>query len=177
MASTYIAHAPEVLWSTATKVSLSLFNGAGSGVILRVRRIWVVNSQLTGVTGVLCPYTINRITTDTSGGTPTTITPVKYDTNNANLPAQVTCKTANTTNGTAILLKTMVFSSDEPVVGTFSMDELEVFYSLNCVWDIAYGNSTNEKPLTLNEGQGISIYQAAITSATGRAEFAIEFTT
>lgn len=175
MAATYIATATAVTWSTAIKVLFSMFNGVGSGKIIKIRRIWVLNAQTAAVTGILETYTISRITTDSSGGTPATITPVKYDTASAAVPAQIVCRSGNTTNGTATTLRTLSFSGDEPAVGSFTWDEFECLIPLNCVWEVGYGN-TSMQPLTLREGQGLSIHQAAIASSVGNIDINVEFT-
>lgn len=174
MAQTYMVSATGVGWSTANKVLFSLYNGSGSGRIVRISRIWVVNNQITAVTGVLENFSLFKLTTDTSGGTPTTLTPVKLDSINEDIPAQIVCRTNNTTNGTGVLLRRYYFSGDEPAVGTFSWDELETFFSLNCIWDVGYGNSQVQK-LTLREGEGISLYQAAIASSVGNIDIFVEF--
>lgn len=174
MAATYHAVVTASTWSTAIKVHLGIFNGAGSGKIVKIKRIWVLNAQTAAATGILETFSIYRTTTQSSGGS-TTITPVKCDTNSADVPAQITFRAADTANGTATLLRTFQFSGDEPAVGTFSWDEMEAMVPLNCVWDVGYGNSTMQ-PLTLREGQGVTIAQAAIASSAGNIDVNIEFT-
>lgn len=175
MGQTYIAMATAVAWSTGNKVLISLFNGAGSGRIVRIRRIWVNSNRATTNTGILQQYSMFRLTTDTNTGTPTTITPVKVDTNSENLPAAIVTRTNNTVNGTATLIRRFYFSGDEAAAGTLSLDELQTIASLNIIWDVGYGNS-NVQPLTLREGQGFSLYQAGLASSTGDIDIAVEFT-
>lgn len=175
MGQTYLATATAVAWSTANKVLLSLFNGSGSGRIVRIRRIWVLGNRVTTNTGILQQYSLYKLTTDTNTGTPTTITPVKVDTNSENLPAAIVCRTANTVNGTATLLRRFYWSGDEASAGALTLDELQAVPSLNCIWDVGYGNP-DVQPLTLREGEGISLYQAALASSTGDVDITIEFT-
>ena len=175
MAATYTALATAVAWSTSNKVFFSIFNGSGSGKVLKVRRVWIINAQASAATGILQTFGLYKITTDTSGGTPTTITPVKHDTNSSDVPAQVTIKTNNTTNGTSSLLYTQQYSGDEAAVGTFTWDEFEVFPNLSLFWDVGYG-TTSMQPLTLREGQGFSVYNAAVASSAGNIDIHMEFT-
>lgn len=176
MAATYIATVTGAIWASSDSVYLSLFNGAGSGKIIYIKRIWFLSCQTAAVTGLLQTYHLYKITTNTSGGAPVTVVPVKYDTNSPNLPAQITCKKENTTNGTATLLRTMRFSGDEPAVGTFSLDELQTIVPLNVIWDVGYGNSSVQ-PLTLREGEGVSIYSFFMASQAGNFDVQIEFIT
>lgn len=174
MAQTYIVCATGVGWSTSTKVLFSLFNGSGSGRIVRISRIWVLNNQITAVTGILENYYLYKLTGNVSGGTPTILTPIKLDSSNENIPSQIVCATGNTTNGSGDILMRYFFSGDEPAVGTFSMDELEQLISLNCIWNLGYGNSNIQK-LTIREGEGISLYQTAIASSVGTIDIFVEF--
>lgn len=175
MAATYIATATAVTWSTSNKVFFSIFNGSGSGKIVKIKRVWVLNAQASAATGIVQTFGLYKITTDTSGGSPTTITATKYDTNSADVPAQITIKTANTTNGTSSLLYQQIFSGDEPAVSTFTMDELEAIPNLMLVWDVGYGN-TSIQPLTLRADQGFSIYNAGVASSAGNIDINVEFT-
>lgn len=174
MAATYIATATAVTWSTSNKVFFSIFNGSGSGKVIKIKRVWILNAQASAATGILQTFGLYKITTDTSGGTPTTITATKYDTNSADVPAQITIKSANTTNGTSSLLYTQIYSGDESAVSTFSWDELEAIVDFGLVWDVGYGNS-QVQPLTLREGQGFSIYNAAVASSAGNIDINVEF--
>lgn len=176
MGQTYTACATAVAWSTAIKVLFSIFNGSGSGRIVRIRRAWILNNQLTGITGVLENYSIYKISTDTSGGSASTLTASKHDTLSENIPAAITIKTGNTSNGTAVLLRRNYFSGDEPATNTaLNLDKMEAIVPWNIVWDVGYGNS-NVQPLTLREGQGFSIVQPAIASSTGNIDIFVEFT-
>lgn len=176
MAATYTAVATGVTFSTTGKVLLQIFNASGSGVILKVYRIWLLNTQTAAVTGVLPPIELRRITAISTTGSPTTVTPSKHDTNSATLPAQVTVNYGNTSVTSTDVFRALIRSSDEPAVGTFSIDELSAIVPFNAIWDSGYG-STNIEPLVCREGQGIIVYNVGIASAAGFYDIIAEFTT
>lgn len=170
MASTFTAAAIGVTFAS-NKSMLGLFNGASSGRVLRVYRVWVLNNQTTAVTGVLTNWTLRR-TSAQSGGT--TITPTKHDTTSSNLPAQVLTATGGTVTLTSdTALRAWMWSNDEPSASSGTSDEFECLVPLNCVWD-STGDS-NIEPIVLREGQGISVHHAG-TSAVGIVDVFVEFT-
>lgn len=174
MAATFRAVATGVTWSTANKCMLKVFNAAGSGVVLRVYRVWVLNNQTAAVTGVLPPFTLTRTSTVGSGGT--AVTPVKHDTNSTNLPAQVTSSYADTVLPTIdATFRKAIFSSDEPAVGGMTTDEFEGIVPFNIFWDGGY-QDTNVEPIVLREGFGVMVYTLATTGGAGNADIIIEFT-
>jgi hypothetical protein len=171
MAATFSALATAVTWSTSAKTMLSLWNPAGSGKIIKVYRIWISSAQTAAVTGVIAPVQINRITAFTQA---TAITPIAYDTNDAALSTIVAGSATTVTSST--VFRRFQFSTDEPSVGTaVTSDEYQVLVPLSLHWDCGYGSSILE-PITCNEGQGVAIVTAGIASATGSADFRIEFT-
>lgn len=174
MAATWRAIATGVTWSTAAKCMLKVFNASGSGVVLRVYRIWVLNNQTAAVTGVLPPYTLVRTSTVGSGGT--VITPVALDTNSTALPAQVTAMSGDSSIGTIdATFRRAIHSSDEPAVGGMTLDEFEGIIPFNLLWDGGY-QDTNVEPITLREGFGVMVHNTLIASAAGNADIIIEFT-
>lgn len=149
----------------------SLFNGAGSGRVLRVYRVWILNNQTTAVTGVLTAFSLRR-TISQSGGT--ALTPTKHDTANSNLPAQVLAATgATVTNESSSDLRRFMWSNDEPAVSAASSDELECLVPLNCIWD-STGDDRIE-PIVLREGQGLTLQHTG-TSTVGLCDIFFEFT-
>lgn len=171
MAATFTAGGIGVTFGNA-KHMLSLFNGSGSGRILRVKRIWVLNNQTAGVTGVLTTWAIRRTSAQSSG---TSVTPTKHDTSSSALVAQVLCATgATVTNTGDVQLRTFVWSNDEPSASTGTSDEFECLVPLNCQWDSATGD-TDIEPIVLREGQGVTVQHSG-SSAVGIADIFIEFT-
>ncbi len=154
------------------KSMLGVFNGAGSGRIVRVKRVWVLNNQTTGVTGVLTTWRVQRTTTQSGG---TAQTPVKHDTSSETAPAQVLFATGPTvTLDTAGIFRQFAWSNDEPATGTGTWDELECLVPMTCVWDSATGDGDIE-PITLREGFGLSVHHSG-SSAVGVADVFVEYT-
>lgn len=178
MAATYTAIATAVAHSTAFKVYLQIFNTSTSGVTIKIYRIWLINAQ-TAVTGILItsPILLSGISAATSGGSPTTITPIKHDTNSATL-ANVTINSGNTTTGTVVnTFRSLKLSGDEPATGTFKIDNFYAMPNTSLFWDAGYGDSGIE-PLTLPAGSnsGIQITSAGTASAVGNIDVIVEFT-
>lgn len=179
MAATYTAIATGVTHSTSNKIYLQIFNQSTSGVTIKIYRIWLLNAQGANATGILLtsPIILAGISTAASVGSPTTITPIKHDTNSATL-SNVTINSGNTTNGTLVnSFRRMMFSTDEPATGTFKLDNLYAMPNLALFWDCGYGD-TNHEPLTLPSGSnsGIQIYSAGTASAAGNVDVIVEFT-
>ena len=170
MAQTYTVAAVGATFAN-NKSMLGLFNGAGSGRIIRVYRVWVLNNQTAGVTGVLTTWTMRRTTSQTGG---TAITPTKHDTASETAPAQCVFATGGTVGLSAdVALRAWVWSNDEPAVSSATSDEFETLVPLNCVWDST--GDANIEPLTLREGQGVSIHHSG-SSAVGLADVFVEYT-
>lgn len=168
MAETHTAAAIGATFAS-NKAMLGIFNGSGSGRVLRIYRVWVLNNQTAAVTGVLTTFSLRR-TTAQSGGT--TVTPVKHDTASATLAAQILAATGPTVTLSDIFRKFM-WSNDEPAASTGSSDEFETLVPLNCIWDST--GDTNIEPIVLREGQGIAVNHDG-SSAVGLCDVFIEFT-
>lgn len=170
MAATYTLAGIGVTFGNG-KHMLSLFNGVGSGKILRVYRAWMLNNQTSAVTGVLTTMALRR-TSAQSGGT--AITATKHDTTSAAIPAQVlSAAGATVTNTGDVQLRTWVWSNDEPSASSATSDELECLIPLNLVWDST--GSTDLEPIVLREGEGVTMHHSG-TTAVGVADFFLEFT-
>lgn len=170
MAQTYTVGAVGATFGN-NKSMLGIFNGAGSGRIVRVYRVWVLNNQTAGVTGVLTTWTMRRSSAQTGG---TAITPTKHDTASETAPAQCLFATGPTATLTSdVALRAWVWSNDEPAVSSATSDEFETLVPLNCVWDST--GDANIEPLVLREGQGVSIHHAG-SSAVGLCDVFVEYT-
>lgn len=170
MAQTYTLAAVGATFAS-NKSMLGLFNGSGSGRIIRIYRIWTLNNQTTGVTGVLTTWSLRK-TSVQSGGT--AIVPTKHDTNSENMPAAVACATGPTVTLTSdVELRRWMWSNDEPAVSSGTSDEFECLVPLNCVWDST--GDANIEPIVLRETQGISVHHAG-SSAVGLCDVFVEFT-
>ena len=171
MAQTYTAAITGATFGNGKSMA-SLFNGTGSGQILRLYRIWVLNNQTAAVTGVLTTFSIRR-TSAQSGGL--AVVPVKHDSNSANLDAAIACATGATVTNTASTtdLRRWMWSNDEPSVSSATSDEFECLVPLNCVWDST--GDANIEPLVIREGQGISVTHTG-TTTVGLCDIFLEFT-
>jgi hypothetical protein len=171
MAQTYTLGGIGVTFGNG-KHMLSVFNGSGSGRIIRVKRIWVLNNQTAGVTGVLTTFAIRRTSAQSAG---TSITPTKHDTSSETAPAQCLFATgATVTNTGDVELRRFMWSNDEPTASTGTSDEFECLVPLVCVWDSATGDTAIE-PITLREGQGCTVQHTG-TSTVGVCDIFIEYT-
>lgn len=171
MAQTYRAVVTGATFAS-NKSMLTIFNGSGSSRIVRVKRIWFLNNQTSGVTGVLTTMEIRRISASTGGTAGST---VKHDSNSENIPAQITITTGPTdTLSSDPALMRFMWSNDEPAVSSLVNDETEVIPVLACVFDSATGD-TDLEPLVLREGQGVCVRHTG-SSAVGVADAIIEFT-
>lgn len=168
MAQTYTLSATGITLA-ANKAILGVFNGSGSGRVVRVYRVWVLNNQVTAVTGVVGVLELRIITTGSGG---TAVSPVKHDSNNESFPAQIVAA-SNMSVTTENLIIRSFWSSDEPQAGTISVDEIQTVPAMNLVFDTAY-SGTNIEPIVLRENYGLALMN--ITSTVGIADVFFEVT-
>jgi hypothetical protein len=165
----------------ASKCMLGIFNGTGSGKVIRVYRIVMTNAQTTAVTGVNTLMYIQRLTTG-SGGLPVLI--MKHDSSSPTLPPQV--YSAFNMDFTATnYFRRFYWSSDEPVASDAqNIDEFQTVPSIATIWDSSGSYLvTTVEPIVCREGYGLAVIcgnaytaAAATTPPTGAADFFIEFT-
>lgn len=172
--SIYTATAPGVSF-VLNKCCIGIFNGIGSGKVIRLYRASMLNNQTVAVTGINNIFELQRFTTGSGG---LALVPVKHDTQAQSLPAQIVISTnMNYTRETTI--RAIPWSSDEPQAGFATTDEFQTLPTLNMVWDCSqsYINESWE-PLVLREGYGAGLVLASASSAAvvGSADFAFEFT-
>lgn len=104
------------------KSLLSVYNPAGSAVVLKLREYYVRNSQTTAVTGVAAQLEIHRFVMASAPTGGTAITPAQHDSNDS-LGAGVDCRTGGTITGeVAQALDIMRISSDEWGPGTLDQE-------------------------------------------------------
>jgi hypothetical protein len=169
MAQTWTAYYPSVLF-TAGKNMGAILN-AHAAEVLRIRRVGILNSQTAGVSGVVCQLELRRYT-GASLVAPTVIVPVAHDTTNV-LPASATYGYAGAPAGTSEILRRVVWSSDEPAIGTGSVDEIECFVPLNIIFDAGYGDTT-VLAMALRQNQMITVWN--VSGSVGLLDTWIEFT-
>jgi hypothetical protein len=149
----YVALVADSVFANS-KQHFSIFNGSGSGVIVRVQKLYITNMVETAVAGGIRRLDVKKISACSSG---TDITPLKQDSTNDDLPAQVLVKTTATVTEGAILFP-LVFPDDEMLLTQNSMSQ-QLYSGIN--W-IPEGFELQE--YTLNEDEGITIKQ--ITNST-----------
>lgn len=170
MAETHRVFAKDITFS-ANKCLASIFNGTGSGAVIRVYRIFIYNNQHIAVTGVLTNIEIRKLSASSGG---TTITPIKHDTANPTLNAAIICGTNQTVTPTDVFRR-IVWSTDEPSGNTtMTIDEYETIHPLCCVWSQGYGDTTMD-PIVIRENEGLGIINTG--GRVGQCDLVIEFTT
>lgn len=144
----YLQTATNSAVGSATNFHFDVFNASGSGVILKIRKLFL-QQAFVNQTGVAATFEIRRTSAVGTGGT--TLTAVKSDTLDANLPAQVTSRGNGTGGNTSAgLLCSVGMSGEETDIG----GRASMYYNM-----LAEGNET--KDVTLREGEGLSVCKTA----------------
>lgn len=153
----------------------SIYNGAASATTIKVWRIWASNRQTASVTGLVINVHLLRFTAAPSGGT--AITPVKYDSGNAALDANVSVlyNSTITLPTPIVLFGRVILSTDEYGIGSIGSDAWGFMSPLGLIWDCGYGSNGTIQPITLNAGEGLDLRNVR-TSAVGTYSMSMEFT-
>lgn len=171
MANIYTISAPGTLLYPVNRCVLGVYNGIGSGKIVRVYKIWALNNQTVAVTGIPLQFELRKLSTG-SGGTP--LAPIKHDSSSPSLPAQIVAS-QNMSYTSSNLLRRVPWSCDEPVSYTANtIDEIETVPSFNVWWECSY-TEANVQPLVLREGEGLGILQKTANTVSV-ADFFMEVT-
>lgn len=145
----YVTYAASYIGSAvgANKYHANLFNASGSGKLVKVLRV-ELQPQLTGlITGHSITFRALRSSTT---GTGTTGTIAKLDTNDGDVPAQVTVRGSLTAAPTV---------SDVLALGIVDTEESRP--GQKC---IVFDSRDGVGPIVLREGQGLAIQQDAYAS-------------
>lgn len=135
----------------ASQRLIDLFNASGSGKIVKVKKLFMQCNQA-AITGVGLQYDVKRTTAVGTGGT--TITSEKADTQNSDVPAQITARaraTGGATEGGILFPLGVDPEETRPGAGIMGM--------INWMPE-----GPNIQELVLREGEGILVKQ--ITSNT-----------
>lgn len=162
---TYYALADAVAFAQ-NKQMISLHNAAGSGVMVVLKKMFLINLAIASVTGVMLRQDVKRFTAVHTGGT--TVTPTTCDSTNPALPAGVTCKTGATVTDLTLLFP-LTFNNDE-VGATQAFPSTSLQAGIN--W-LPEGNEVQE--IRLREGEGITIKNITNT-VVGSFAYLIVFT-
>jgi hypothetical protein len=168
MAQTYTIFKADVTFAP-NKCLIGLYNGSGSGRIVRVYRVWALNNQITAVTGAITNLELRRLTAGSGG---TAITPFKHDTNDESFPAQIVVATNMTFTPTDLLTR-VLWSTDEPAINVLTIDELQITTPLCTLWDAGYADSSVE-PIVCREGYGVALTNIGAT--VGQVDVFMEVT-
>lgn len=171
MAATYTVAYLNVAYASA-KNMFAIYNGSGSGKIVKIRRIWMISSSSTA-TGTFGIMSLGRFSNAYTGGTGGTF--LKHDSNSASVPAQIVTAqnpTAVTING---LIRVIGRSGEEIVVSDNKLSAFGALVPLNCIYDAGYGDA-NVQPITLRETEGIVLQAGTGVQPTGSTSMYIELT-
>jgi hypothetical protein len=162
---TYYALADAVT-NAQNKQVISILNGAGSGKVVALKKLFIINTQLSTVTGVAVRSDVKRATAHSGGST---ITPQPADSLNAALPAQITVRSAATSVTEGALLFPLTYTNDE-VGATQAFPTAQLMAGLN--W---FPEGAEVQEVRLREGEGLTVKQ--ITNSTvGQFAWFIVFT-
>jgi hypothetical protein len=162
------------------KCMLGLFNGIGSGKVLRIYKVYVLNAQTAVLTGLNNILEIWRFSTG-SGGLAVQI--IKHDTQSPAPPSQIIASTGMSYTKNS-LLRRIIWSSDEPVSSDAAgIDEIQTLPAFCNLLDytMSYTNSTVE-PIILRPGYGIGVVLqgaynvGALATPVGSCDLFIEYT-
>lgn len=143
----------------ANKIMSCVYNGSGSGKIIGVPRVWLLNNQIVALTGVLTTLELRKITSCTGGAD---IVIEKHDTNSADLPSQILIKTGATCT-LSDTYRRVQWATDEPRMGAGTIDEIETLIPLCNIWNSSRRDSS--EILWFNEGEGLAVVHNGNTSA------------
>lgn len=151
---TFYILADAVTFST-NKQHLSILNAAGSGKVIHLQKLFIINNQLAAVTGVSVRFDVKKATAHSGG---TVITPQKADSLSDDLPAEITVRTGATSVTEGALMFPLTNPNDE-VGATMAFPGAQLLAAMN--W-MPEGNEI--QAWRLREGEGMCIKQ--ITNTT-----------
>lgn len=150
---TYYALADAVGFA-ANKHMISLYNASGSGKLVVLKKLYLVNLQLATVTGVAVRQNFSRFSAVHSAGT--LITPTSNDSLNPAIPAGITVRTGATLTAGSLLFP-LTFANDE-VGATQAFPSVQLQAGIN--W-LPEGNEVQE--VRLREGEGVTVQNITST--------------
>lgn len=162
---TYYALADAVTFAQNKHV-ISLLNGSGSGKVVAIRKLFMINTQLTSVTGVAVRADVKKITAHSGG---TVVTPQSCDSASAAIPAEITARTAATSVTEGALMFPLTFTNDE-AGATQAFPSTQLMAGLNWVPE-----GVEIQEMRLREGEGITI-KIITNTAVGQFAWLVVFT-
>lgn len=140
----------------ASKDHLTVFNAAGSGILLRVHRAAVGTANTAAVVGAMLYFEVQKVTS--AGTTCTSVTLRPHDSVNAALPAQVTATANCTTDPTVAWPWAACSLSTEETAAQPGAQ------SVPC-YEAQRPTDASPQPIILREGEGIGVKQTALAGA------------
>lgn len=177
MAATFSLHAQAVAWA-AGKNMLAISNHTGSGVVLRIYRLYLINVSTGAVTGAMCTLDVMRFTSVSSFTGGSAISFIKLDTNSTTPPATVLANAGTTTSLTksAEVFRRVLWSNDEVASAGTGVEDITTMIPLCKIFDT--GLNSNVEPIVLREGEGLVLFTPASGGGTyaGSVDIAAELT-
>ena len=162
MAQTFTAYFNAVPFAVTRNMG-AILNGHATE-ILKVYRVGLINGQTAGITGIITELNLRVCQSAATLTGSTAITPVSHDTTNT-APTTATYGWQGTVGGSQLVIRRIIWSTDEPAVSTLTNDELETFIPLNIIWDCGYGDSTLQ-PMTLRQNQMMHVWNVTSTAVS-----------
>lgn len=170
MAHIYTIGAPATPF-LLNRCMIGIYNGLGSGKVVKVYRITALNNQTVAVTGTNVILRLIKISTGSGG---LFLNPTKHDSLSPSLPSQIVCST-NMSYTQQYILRNLYWSNDEPLQTTAgSVDEFQLLPRFQNIWESSYKDISVD-PIVCRQGQGVALVNTTNTSV-GIADFFIEFT-
>lgn len=176
MAQTYTISTYQQLGNN--KTMLAIFNGAGSGRVIRLYKAWMINNPHAAVTSTLTSLKLDRLT-NVTGGSDIKSSVDRHDSTSESLTgiSQITITTGSSITSLASgNIRQIVWSANTPasIGAQNTIGEIQSIYCQMRIWEGGYYNTTLE-PLVLREGEGVGIYQPS-SNTNGYVECLMEFT-
>lgn len=162
---TYYALADAVTFAQNKHV-ISICNESGSGKVVAVKKLFMINTQLASVTGVAVRADLKKITAHSGGSS---ITPQSCDSTNAAVPAQITVRSAASSVTEGAIMFPLTFTNDE-AGATQAFPSTQLMAGLNWVPE-----GVEIQEMRLREGEGITI-KIITNSTVGQFAWLIVFT-
>lgn len=141
--------------ATGTVTLMDLFNAAGSGVIVKIRKLFLQQAFVAQV-GIATSFDIAKTSSVGTGGT--AITGRSVDSADPAIPAQVTARSIPTGGAASVFswMNPLGMSGEETDIGGRGA----MFFNV-----MAEGNET--KDVVLREGEGIKVVKTTTAATTG----------
>jgi hypothetical protein len=137
---------------------LAINNATGSGKLIKIYRIWVINNGTGTVSGGMTGILLGRMAAVSSGGTAINFQPHSscVTANSATPFTGISAVSGATTiTGTiATELRRVFKATDELTAASGTMEEIQLVRPWAVIWDTGYADS-NVEPLVIRENQGI----------------------